>query len=79
MATPHLTTKMRAGDRFGHWTLMSDVPSASLPSMRWCRCDCGAERLVPTERLERGLSQSCGCQLNQGDSGPNTACAALSR
>lgn len=30
-----------------------------------CRCDCGAEAVVPTSRLRRGKTRSCGCLADE--------------
>lgn len=53
------------GVRFGSLVVCS-VHQVVLPSGRrraelLCRCDCGGERLVPVDRLVRGITTHCGC------------------
>jgi hypothetical protein len=46
----------RAGERFGHWTLIERVPTVG-----WrCRCDCGHEQIVWLSSITSGRSTSCG-------------------
>lgn len=46
------------GAKFGRWTVMG----LDTRVRRWlCRCDCGAEKSVLGDSLERGRSTSCGC------------------
>ena len=50
-------TKRHSGEKFGHWTLIerTDVD-------HWlCQCDCGTRKVVRTDTLTRGISESCGC------------------
>lgn len=55
------------GQRFNRWTVLGPAPHIGKKYSRWfCRCDCGAERIVDSSRLKSGLSKSCGC-------GPNPA------
>jgi hypothetical protein len=51
------------GQRFGRWTVIG--PSARTGAYkRWlCRCECGQQRRVIADNLERGRSTSCGCHL----------------
>lgn len=54
------------GDRFGRWTVLSEVAPRVLPSGQTqrtmgVRCDCGEVRAVPLLRMVRGESKSCGC------------------
>lgn len=49
-----------SGQRFGKWTVASRIAGKS-PAHWLCRCDCGAERAVPGQRLRWGTSGSCGC------------------
>lgn len=43
--------------RFGRWVAVRYVGKS-----RWlCKCDCGCEREIPSNRLTSGLSKSCGC------------------
>lgn len=50
----------RAGDVFGHWTVLA--PSVEGSVCARVRCVCGAEALVPRSNLYRGMSRSCGCR-----------------
>jgi hypothetical protein len=56
---PSRLLMIRAGDTFGRLTVLKDYANdgAAIP----CRCECGAERLVPVQSLRRGDSRSCGC------------------
>lgn len=54
------------GLQFGRWTVLTRADDHVFPggqrSSRWlCRCSCGVERAVSSDRLRRGTSQSCGC------------------
>ena len=53
------------GRRFGRWTVLALSKgiraSAGSRQARWvCRCTCGAESVVPSGNLKRGLSTGCG-------------------
>jgi hypothetical protein len=54
-------TEMTAGDRYGHWTLLSTetTPEDGYATML-CRCDCGTQRRVRSQNLRRGQTVSCG-------------------
>ena len=48
--------------RFGRWTVLECAGVNKRNKSLWlCRCDCGTERVVSSELLRRGRSQSCGC------------------
>lgn len=48
------------GQRFGRLTVRHQSPAKG--QARWvCRCDCGTEKIVPSERLRHGETRSCGC------------------
>lgn len=49
------------GRRFGRWTVLKHEATNNKKTMFLCRCDCGTERLVPSQDLQNGSSQSCGC------------------
>lgn len=54
-------TEMKAGNRYGHWTLMSTVTiREDNYGTMLCRCDCGTEKRVRTQNLRRGATNSCG-------------------
>jgi hypothetical protein len=48
------------GQRFGRWSVLQKASGGYV-----CRCDCGVERLVPGDRLQRGGSLSCGCYARE--------------
>lgn len=51
------------GRRYHDWTVIDHLPPVA-PHRRgrcWCRCECGAEREVPSNALVGGASKSCGC------------------
>lgn len=50
------------GSRFGRWTVIGkQIITSSGQYCHPCRCDCGTEKLVRSNDLRQGLSQSCGC------------------
>ncbi len=51
------------GMRFGRLTVLERVHGINKDyNARWkCACDCGAECIVPSNRLSGGHTQSCGC------------------
>lgn len=54
-------SEMAAGDRYGHWTVLSaQTQRGDNYSTMLCRCDCGTERRVKTQNMRRGVSTSCG-------------------
>ena len=53
-----------AGQRFGLWLVLSRDPERGRGSRWLCRCDCGVERLLPSNHLTAGRSKSCGCRLS---------------
>jgi hypothetical protein len=53
------------GRRFGDLTVLmrAPVPYGQPRKAFWrCRCACGAETIVPSDRLQRGNTKSCGCR-----------------
>lgn len=51
------TPPMKAGDRYGSWTVLVPYP---VPGPRaFCRCDCGTELLVARPNLISGASSRC--------------------
>lgn len=55
---------VQAGHRFGRWTTISPA-SATGRTYVLCRCDCGTEREVTADNLQRGTSRSCGCRVSE--------------
>lgn len=49
------------GRRFNYWTVVSYSHRANHLSWYLCKCECGAEKLVPSQNLKNGRSKSCGC------------------
>lgn len=44
------------GQKFNRLT-----PTKKVGEYHWCRCDCGADKLVRTDKIKSGLTKSCGC------------------
>lgn len=60
-SNPH---NIKIGDKFGEWTVTSDVILTGAPryrSLRECKCSCGTVKNVDEFILVKGLSKSCGC------------------
>lgn len=51
------------GRKFGRWTVLEYIgPTMRGHHAKWlCRCRCGNERLVCSQNLRMGVTQSCGC------------------
>lgn len=57
----HQYAPVNVGDKFGLWTVVSDVPKTPHVDREWlCRCECGTERRVSQYNLQGGKSKSCG-------------------
>lgn len=67
-----LTSKIKAGDRFGRYVAVAmDSPAVYKKSrkLRWrCQCDCGNTGVAHEYNLLRGLSKSCGCYAKKRQS-----------
>lgn len=66
------------GLRFGSWTVLGPFDIYKSPGgatrRRWlCRCDCGKEKPVVTEKLNSGGSKSCGCKSYRNTAKKNPA------
>lgn len=65
------------GQRFGHWTVVGYAGlrargKTSRHYSSWvCLCDCGTERVLLSQSLISGLTQSCGCSRRDGTSYPS--------
>lgn len=55
---------MKKGDHYGHWTVLIAYDNEH-PEKAFCRCICEKEKWVNRHSLRRGLSKSCGCQINR--------------
>lgn len=58
--------EIKAGDKFGRWTVVQEVepvrfPGGSSSRRFFCRCECGSVREVNLCLLRTGISRSCGC------------------
>lgn len=54
------------GQRFGRWTVIekADFYRNKGKKVVWrCKCECGNEGYVTTDKLRDGRSQSCGCRI----------------
>lgn len=53
------------GKTFGRWTVLKNMgknPASNREGLCWlCVCECGNQKIVPSESLIRGDSKSCGC------------------
>ena len=50
------------GMRFGRLTVVQPTKERNRSSIVWeCRCDCGKTAFLPTSRLIKGETKSCGC------------------
>ena len=55
------------GQRFGNLTVLAPAENIGSRTAWLCRCDCGAEAVVPTCHLRSGHTKSCGCQSGSGN------------
>jgi hypothetical protein len=50
------------GQRFGRWTVVKATDERRGGYICWlCRCDCGTERIRPTNHIKSCQAKSCGC------------------
>lgn len=68
-STPRLTQPVSPGDRYGRWTVLSEVERLKSRRMFLARCDCGTERVVASTTMTNGTSQSCGCLRRERSGG----------
>lgn len=62
MAGHHSRKKLDlTGQRFGKLTVLSPAENIGNRTAWLCRCDCGRETAVITQRLRDGRQTSCGC------------------
>ena len=54
------------GERFGHLVVLRlfgiKKPASKARTLWYCLCDCGNERIVPSNYLTSGDTKSCGCR-----------------
>ena len=55
------------GQRFGNLMVLAPAENIGSRTAWLCRCDCGAETVVPTCHLRSGHTKSCGCQGGSGN------------
>jgi hypothetical protein len=62
------------GQRFGHLTVISQADGQRiLGSLAWrCRCDCGTEKVLASNVLRTGHTQSCGCRMYERKHGQSS-------
>ncbi len=49
------------GERYGRLVAVRREQSSGRRTIWLFKCDCGAERLLPLERVRSGIARSCGC------------------
>jgi len=54
-----------AGKTFGLWTVLERQKGVSGQAKWVCRCVCGTERSVASQKLRLGRSKSCGCAIGR--------------
>ena len=59
------------GQRYGQLTVLAPAENIGTRTAWLCRCDCGKETVIRTNRLRSGHTTSCGCQ------GPGVGLTAL--
>lgn len=47
--------------KFGRWLVLKQSKDVGKRTTWVCRCDCGTQKIVMTEKLRNGESTSCGC------------------
>ena len=52
---------VRAGDRYGRYTIIHEAKSRTRHRVFLCECDCGTRRVVRLWILTSGQAKSCGC------------------
>lgn len=52
------------GQQFNHLTALKRAENKNGRACFLCRCDCGAETVVPASALKSGNTKSCGCLLH---------------
>ena len=60
------------GRRFGKLTVLEPAANAGTKTAWLCRCDCGKETVVTTQRLRDGHRTSCGCDKELFGEPPST-------
>ena len=64
---------VKAGQTFGRLTVVDFAGRNANSQAHWlCRCACGESRIVYSQNLVQGLTQSCGCLQKERTSNANT-------
>lgn len=58
---------VRQGDRFGRFTIITEVGKRSEKRYFLCKCDCGETRIERLVALRAGETKSCGCLKHETD------------
>ena len=73
MARRHSTHKLDlTGQKFGKLTVLTPAKNIGTKTAWLCRCDCGTEVTVTTQRLRDGHRTSCGCDKDLFGEAPAT-------
>lgn len=73
MAERHSRRKLDlTGQRFGRLTVLEPAENLGSKTAWLCRCDCGQETVVATQRLRDGHRTSCGCDKELFGESPAT-------
>lgn len=57
------------GARYGHLTIIKEVPRLNGERAIFVRCDCGTEKVVLFHNVRKGYTSSCGCKWRIGTHG----------
>lgn len=67
----HSTKKLDlTGQAFGRLTVLAPAPNIGSRTAWLCRCSCGREVVIKTNRLRAGRTISCGCVRGDGPPKP---------
>ena len=53
------------GQRYGQLTVLGSAENIGSRTAWRCRCDCGRETVISTNRLRGGRTKSCGCEYGR--------------
>jgi hypothetical protein len=70
------TSLIRAGDRYGHWTIVDRAIGRPGKSCVLVRCVCGKERVLVFRNVRIGATRSCGCVTGEGQAGRSVGVSA---
>lgn len=73
MGARHSNQKLDlTGQRFGRLTVLEPAANVGTKTAWLCRCDCGKDAVVATQRLRDGHRTSCGCDKDLFGESPST-------